>query len=119
MSVFVVQQPKPGKQGFTYDISPALEFGQPVFVFEATEQPGLTPGPSLHKVRRLMANFSDKDYILWAGGDPFGLAVVTSVALEINQGRLNFLRWERERDENNQRNGRGYYMTVSFNTRGK
>lgn len=117
MSVFVIQTPKPGPKGYSYDISPALEFGQPIYVFEADEQPGLTPVPSTLKARRVLENFNDRDYILWAGGDPFAFAIVVAVAMEINNGKLHFLRWERKRGEDGQRTGRGYYMAVRLSTR--
>ena len=119
MSVFVAQTPKAGPQGYTYDISPALEFGQPVYVFEAQDQPGLAPVPSLRRAREIMRDFNDDDYILWAGGDPYALALVIAVAMEINNGKAQFLRWERSRDQNNKRTGRGYYIPVRLNTRGK
>lgn len=118
MSVFVVQQPKLGPNNFAYDISPCLEFGNPVFIFDAADQPGLAPVPSKRRAMEILRNFSDSDYILWAGGDPAGLAIVSAVAADINQGRFNFLRWERER-VNNQRNGRGYYVPIKINMRMK
>lgn len=116
-AVFVVQKPKPGPGGKMYDISPAINLGQFVFVFDSHEQPGLTPGPSMNKARKILKDFCNEDYILWAGGDPAALAVVTLVASDMNHGVINFLRWERERNAEG-RTGRGYYMPVRLNVRG-
>jgi hypothetical protein len=119
MSVFVVQAPKPGPQGYTYDMSPALEFGQLVSIFDADEQPSLTPGPSLWKARQVLKDFNDKDFFVWAGGDPFALALVSAVLMEINNGFATFLRWERMRNSSGERKGRGYYMPVRFDMKGR
>jgi hypothetical protein len=111
--VYVIQHPKPGPKGLTYDISPALQFGQFKYIFEASDQPGQTPGPSKNKCVRALRNFDEDDYLLWAGGDPYALALATNVAAEHNQGRFKFLRWERERSGNT-RTGRGYYVIVQY-----
>lgn len=116
-TVYVVQQPKPGPSGFVYDISPALRLGTPVFVFDATEQPGLTPGPSMRKAKKILKDFNDEDFILWAGGDPAALTLVSLAAADANQGRVTFLRWERERVDG-VRTKRGYYIPVKISQRG-
>ncbi len=117
-TVYVVQEPKPGPKGFIYDISPALHLGSLQFVFQANEQPGLAGAPALMHARSVLKDFSDVDYILWAGGDPCALAIVAAVAAEVNGGKFNFLRWERERDESNAKTGRGFYLPVRLNLRG-
>jgi hypothetical protein len=117
-TVYVVQEPKPGPKGFIYDISPALSLGVLQFVFQANEQPGLVGVPALLHARNVMKDFNDSDYILWAGGDPCALAIVAAVAAEVNSGRFNFLRWERERDGDGGKTGRGFYLPVRLNLRG-
>lgn len=117
-TVYVVQEPKRGEKGYTYDISPALPFGAIAFVFKASEQPSLSPGPSMHRARCLLKDFCDHDYILWAGGDPAALAIATCAAADINRGRFKFLRWERQRNEAGVRTGRGFYMPVEISLRG-
>jgi hypothetical protein len=112
MSVFVVQMPKPGPRGYVYDISPALQFGQPIYVFDAQDQPGLTPVPSMFHALKVLKDFGDDDYLLWAGGDPAGLAIAALAAGRANKGRFKFLRWERERDNEGKRNGRGFYIPI-------
>lgn len=112
-TVFVVQEPKTGTKGFIYDLTPALDFGQIVFVFKAGEQPGLKPGPSTFHARRVLQGFCDQDYILWAGGDPAGLSIVSMVAADMNFDRLKMLRWERHREKD----GRGFYMPIEIGLR--
>lgn len=118
-TVYVVQEPKPGPQGYTYDISPAMQHGSIVFVFQGHEQPGVTPGPSMFKAKQIFKEFSDDDFLLWAGGDPAALAIATMAAADANRGHINFLRWERERDPQGSRTKRGYYMPVRISLRGQ
>lgn len=116
-TVYVVQEPKPGPRGFIYDISPAMSLGALTFVFDAQSQPGLMPGPAVHHARNVLKDFGPDDYLLWAGGDPTALAIVSAVVSELTHGHFRFLRWERERDANAQRTGRGFYLPVSLNVR--
>lgn len=117
-TVFVIQEPKPGPKGFTYDISPAMGFGAIEFVFEAREQPGMTPGPAMFKALKKLRGFSDDDYLLWAGGDPAGLSIVTMAAAAENMGRIKFLRWERGRDVSGERTRGGFYIAVPISLHG-
>jgi hypothetical protein len=117
-TVYVVQEPKMGRDKYTYDISPAMPFGAITFVFKANEQPSLSPGPSMFRARHILKDFCDNDYILWAGGDPAALAIATCAAADINRGRYKFLRWERERITGGIRTGRGFYMPVEISLRG-
>lgn len=117
--VYVVQKPKPGPSGFVYDISPAQSFGSLAFIFDDTEQPGAKPGPSMHKAQSALRDFCDEDYILWAGGDPAAMAIVAMAASRINNGRVKFLRWERERVGGQRDPKRGYYLPVQISLKGQ
>ncbi len=115
MAVFVIQKPRPGGvKKITYDISPALEFGTFVYVFDENDQPGLTPVPSSLKALRALGEFSSKDFLLWAGGDPCAFAIAVMAASWANNGSVNFLRWERGREFDGERKGRGYYVPVKL-----
>lgn len=98
MTVFVVQKPKPGPSGNTYDVSPATEYGEIIFIFDAYENPSANPVSSLQKIRTVLeSKFNpDSDYVVWAGGDPYGLFLVGFVVCESNLP-LRWLRFERLR----------------------
>jgi hypothetical protein len=97
MSVFVIQKPRPGGvKKITYDLSPALDFGTFVYIFESSDQPGLTPVPAMHKALKALQDFGENDYLLWAGGDPCAFAIGVMAAANANNGVIQFLRWERE-----------------------
>jgi len=45
-------------------------------------------------LRRKLENFSDDDYILLIG-DPVAIALSSMVASEVNDGRIQFLKWDK------------------------
>ena len=95
MTVFIVQKPKPGPQGITYDVTPAEEYGKIKFIFDAYENPSSHPLASLEKVREILADFDgENDYIIAAGGDPYGLFLVGFVMNEYSYP-ARWLRFER------------------------
>lgn len=103
MTVFIVQKPKPpgGVNPNVYDVSPAAEYGNIVFIFDAYENPSSNPFESLKKIRLALENFnSDTDYVISAGGDPYGLLLVGFVMNEM-QLPLKWLRFERLRTRPN------------------
>jgi hypothetical protein len=116
MTVYVVQQPRPvvrHGRSTTYDLSPALQFGPLEIVFAQDDQPSMTPGPSLALARHKLKHIRPEDYLLWAGGDPAALSMVSLVAGQNLLGRIRLLRWERER-LNGRRTGGGFYLPVEF-----
>lgn len=117
MTVFVVQKPKPGPNGAIYDITPAQEFGTVNFIFDAYENPSSRPVAALEKVRATLADFdSAKDYVVAAGGDPYGLFLVGFVMNEIG-AELKWLRFERIKQKpvpGKQQEQEGYYVEVAL-----
>lgn len=108
MSVLMIQEPNRRLDKNPYDITPALVFGEVRSIFKAGEQPGQCPVPAKRRVHLMLGEFSpDNDYILWAGGDPYGLALVSAMLIE-RFGSYNFLRWERDRNKA----GSGHYIVV-------
>lgn len=97
MTVYVVQKPKPGPNNITYDISPAEEFGKIKFIFDAYENPSSHPKSAIEKVKEYLSEFdSDKDWIVAAGGDPYGLFLVGYVMGD-NCNKLRWLRFEKSK----------------------
>jgi hypothetical protein len=120
VTVYIVQEPRPFRNGETKvlqypDLSPATTYGAPLFVFSANDQPGLTPGPSFAQARKVLKDFSDEHYLLWAGGDPVALSIATMVAASINFGRIRFLRWEKNsRRMEGEGGAGGFYIPVDL-----
>lgn len=106
-TVFVVQDPGPGR-----DFSTALEYGSLFFLLDSSDRPSYGNVPTLQKLRSGLANFSEDDFIVWAGGDPLSPVLVGTVLRELGLSRFRYLRWERVRREG-QRTGQGFYVPVT------
>jgi hypothetical protein len=114
MTVYIVQRPRENKFGWTPDLTDASRYGALEVVFEEADRPQFLPGPSLHKARTKMKNFSPEDYLLWAGGgDPIAVMICSIIAGE-NSPIVRFLRWERNRDEGVRDRRKGWYMPVAL-----
>lgn len=123
-TVFVIQKPKPSSSGVTYDISPATEYGEVKFIFDAYENPSTNPEASINKVRKALDAFDpDTDYCIAAGGDPYGLLLMGFVVNEL-QLPIKWLRFERLRTRPQPgeavggRGTSGYYIPVEMPTNG-
>lgn len=105
--VFVIQQPakhEPGK-GFVpkYDLTPAEQFGQLVFLLPPGGLFRENMGRAVVKLREGLSDFTRHDYIL-ALGDPFGIATAVMLAAKAVerahphiQTPIKLLRWDRHR----------------------
>ena len=109
--VFVVNQPWVSKQEIKqYDISPALQYGEIVFVFQIDSvRPSVDPKNSIKHAYRILKDITKNDYILWAGGDPLGNTIVSCIACEYLNGTVKYLKWEKDRSGNTKN---GYYSPV-------
>ena len=99
MSVYVVQErkkmnPVTGELEPVINIMPAAEYGDLVEVFNPTEHALLTSQVT-SKLKTMLRNFSDGDYILPIG-NPVLIGVATAVAARNNMGRVKILHWDRE-----------------------
>ena len=92
MTVYVIQE-MPYK-----DILSAEKYGE----LKSIVEPGLniyfSPAPIVTKMRRVLKNFNDDDYLLLIG-DPSIIGVACSVASDINMGRFKVLKWDRRREK--------------------
>jgi hypothetical protein len=87
-TVFVVQDPI-GK-----NILAAQGYGQLEMLLPAG-QITLSPGPSVFKLRKKLQHYCDDDYLLLIG-DPIAIALAAMVAASMNQGKVNFLKWDKQ-----------------------
>ena len=92
MTVYVIQE-MPYK-----DILSAEKYGK----LKPIVEPGLniyfSPAPIVSKMRQVLKNFNDDDYLLLIG-DPSIIGVACSVASDINMGRYKVLKWDRRREK--------------------
>lgn len=120
-TVYLVQDPPPvyrrGKP-ITKDLSSAQRYGKLMPILESDDQPSLTPGPMLHRMRKALTRFDPTcDYICYAGGDPMALALAMLVLAGMGLKEVPTLRWDRERDTAGTRKAGGFYVPVNVPTR--
>lgn len=107
--VFVMQATK-----YQADVSPASSYGTIRFVLTPGDRTSSTPELSLPKLFAAMEDFdSEKDYILWSGGDPLSSILTGVVLAELGISKFRFLRYEKDRRNGNGGDrGSGFYVPV-------
>tara|TARA_R110002074_G_scaffold10044_2_gene38845 strand:- start:1833 stop:2216 length:384 start_codon:yes stop_codon:yes gene_type:complete len=78
-----------------YNIIGAQKFGEIKVLLGEDTQIIRSPGPVTYRLRRLLKDFSDKDYLLLSG-DPKVISLATAVACDINNGKYKTLTWDRQ-----------------------
>jgi hypothetical protein len=67
-------------------------------LFDGNKQVVMSPQPTIRKLRNLLKDFKDNDYLLLVG-DPALIGLTCSVVSTISNGRYNMLKYDRiERD---------------------
>lgn len=87
--VYVIQESK-GK-----NIVGAMKYGEIKVLFDQHEQIGFSAGYVTKKLKVLLSNFNDNDYLLQIG-DPILLSIAAMVASDVNNGRVKMLKWDRQ-----------------------
>ena len=54
-----------------------------------------SPGPAVFELRRLLKNYRPNDYLILSG-DPAVIGLACAIASDINNGRFNLLKWDRQ-----------------------
>ena len=78
-----------------YNIMGALKYGKLKVLLKENTQIDLSPGPIVFELRRLLKNYTSKDYLLLSG-DPSVIGIAVAIVSDINSGRFNLLKWERQ-----------------------
>ena len=78
-----------------YNIVGAQKFGKLKVLLKENTQIVLSPGPIIFELRRLLRDYTSKDYLLLSG-DPSVIGIACSVVSDINNGRFNLLKWDRQ-----------------------
>lgn len=98
-NVYIVNEPDetrvpPGRQ--SWDISPAAHFGDIVYVFPASAEPPVRNREyAMARAHEVLSEAEPGDYIVWAGGDPFGMVLVAAILADYTEGQFNYLMWDR------------------------
>lgn len=92
--VFIVQELRRSDNTPMHDLTPARTYGD-LEVLISTNNIGIAIQPIVAKLRTALKDFSDDDYLL-AVGDPVAIGICTAIASEMNRGRVNILRWDRQ-----------------------
>ena len=94
--VYIIQEIPGTKEGRPkINIMGAKEYGEFVFLLPELSQIIFSPGPIIFKLRKLLKDYSDKDYLLLTG-DPAIIGVACSVASDITGGKYNVLKWDKQ-----------------------
>ena len=94
--VYVIQE-LPGTRLGTpkFNIMGASRYGELITLLPESSQIIMSPGPLIFKLRKLLKNFAEKDYLLLTG-DPAIIGVACSIVSEITNGKFSFLKWDRQ-----------------------
>ncbi len=80
------------------DVSAAGIYGQVEYVLGAGDRTSSNPDHSARKLFAALETFDpDKDFILWAGGDPLSCMLTGAVLAELGVLRYKYLRFEKDR----------------------
>ena len=78
-----------------FNIMGALKYGKLKVLLKENTQIILSPGPVIFELWRLLKDYSSKDYLLLSG-DPAVIGLACSIVSDINGGKFNLLKWDRQ-----------------------
>lgn len=97
--VFIVNEPDASRvpEGrASYDTSPAAIFGELVYVFPAREDPPVRNRDlAMARAHEVLSEATSDDFLVWAGGDPFGMVIAAAVMADYTDGQFYYLMWDR------------------------
>jgi len=110
--VYVIQE-IPGTKAGTpkINIMSASKYGKFKFLLPEFSQIIFSPGPLIFKLRSLLKNYTQEDYLLLTG-DPAIIGVACSIVSQQTNGKYNLLKWDKQE--------RQYYpITINLNEKGE
>ena len=78
-----------------FNIMGALKYGKLKVLLKENTQIVLSPGPIVFELRRLLKDYTSNDYLLLSG-DPSVIGLACAIVSDINNGRFNLLKWDRQ-----------------------
>ena len=78
-----------------YNIIGAQKYGKLQVLLKENTQIIMSPGPIIFELRRLLKNYTSEDYLLLSG-DPSVIGIAVAIVSDINNGKFNLLKWDRQ-----------------------
>ena len=78
-----------------YNIIGAQKYGKLKVLLKENTQIIMSPGPIIFELRRLLKDYTSKDYLLLSG-DPSVIGIAVAIVSDINHGKFNLLKWDRQ-----------------------
>jgi hypothetical protein len=95
-TVYVIQEiPGTAEGRPKINIMGAAHYGKFKFLLPELSQIIFSPGPLIFKLRKELANYRKKDYLLLTG-DPAIIGVACSIVSDITNGKYNLLKWDKQ-----------------------
>ena len=95
-TVYVLQELPGTRMGRPkYNIIGAQKFGKLKVLLREDTQIIMSPGPIIYELRRLLKDYTSSDYLLLSG-DPSVIGIACSIVSDINHGKFNLLKWDRQ-----------------------
>ena len=94
--VYVIQEIAGTREGNPrINIMGASKYGEFKFLLPDLSQIIFSPGPFIYKLRSLLKNFKEEDYLLLTG-DPAIIGVACSIVSDMTNGKYNLLKWDKQ-----------------------
>jgi|TARA_R110002020_G_scaffold146593_2_gene321250 hypothetical protein len=94
--VYIIQEVPGTREGNPrINIMGAAKYGQFKFLLPESSQIIFSPGPLVFKLRSLLKNFNENDYLLLTG-DPAIIGVACSIVSDMTNGKYNLLKWDKQ-----------------------
>lgn len=103
--VFVVQET------MRHNVLPAELYGELKFILPPQAQVGFSPGPMVTRMKRILRDFNNDDFLLLIG-DPAAMSIATAIVSAYNGGKFRFLKWDK-------REMKYYPIAVDINQKGE
>jgi len=104
--VYVIQEIPGTSEGTPrINILGAREYGEFVFCLPEKSQIIFSPGPLIFKLRSLLKNYTQRDFLLLTG-DPAIIGVACSIVSDITNGKYKLLKWDKQERK---------YYTIAIN----
>ena len=95
-TVYIIQELPGTKIGAPkFNIMGVQKYGKIKVCLPEFSQIVLSPGPLIFKLRKLLENYTPKDYLLLTG-DPAIIGVACSIVADRTNGRFNLLKWDKQ-----------------------
>ena len=94
--VYVIQEIPGTREGRPkINIMGAQKYGEIKVLLREDSQIIFSPGPVMFSLRQKLKDFKEGDYLLLTG-DPAIILIAGIIASDITNGKVNFLKWDRQ-----------------------